>query len=85
VITSRFVTGRIEKLNLMITDPVMEDKKEFKSQADIEVIDNGPVKITGRIILRDSKRDITDNPPEVYLCRCGLSGNKPYCDESHKK
>jgi CDGSH iron-sulfur domain-containing protein 3 len=69
----------------MITDPFMEDKKEFKSQADIEVIDNGPIKITGRIYLRDSKRDITDNPAEVYLCRCGRSGNKPYCDESHKK
>jgi uncharacterized protein with ATP-grasp and redox domains len=69
----------------MITDLNMEDKKEFKSQATVEVIDNGPIKITGRILLKDSKRDITDNPEEVYLCRCGRSQNKPYCDESHKK
>jgi CDGSH iron-sulfur domain-containing protein 3 len=69
----------------MITDQAMEDKKEFKSQATIEIIDNGPIKITGRILIRDSKRDITDKPEEVYLCRCGRSQNKPYCDESHKK
>jgi CDGSH iron-sulfur domain-containing protein 3 len=73
------------KLSLMITDFTMEDKKVFKSQATIEVIDNGPIKITGNFLLRDSKRDITDKPEEVYLCRCGRSENKPYCDESHKK
>jgi CDGSH iron-sulfur domain-containing protein 3 len=79
------VTGPTEKSNLMITDQPMEDKKEFKSQAIIEIIDNGPIKITGNILIRDSKRDITDKPEEVYLCRCGRSQNKPYCDESHKK
>jgi hypothetical protein len=79
------VTEHTEKPNLMITDLIMEDKKDFKSLATIEVIDNGPIKITGKILLRDSKRDITDNPEEVSLCRCGRSGNKPYCDESHKR
>lgn len=63
----------------------MEDNIEFKSQAIIEVIDNGPIKITGNILLRDSKRDLMESPEEVYLCRCGRSQNKPYCDESHNK
>ena len=79
------MTEPTEKPNLMTTDLIMEDKKEFKSLATIEVIDNGPINITGKILLRDSKRDITDNPEEVSLCRCGRSGNKPYCDESHKR
>jgi CDGSH-type Zn-finger protein len=63
----------------------MEDKRDFKSQATIEVIDSGPIKITGNILITDSKRDITEKPAEVWLCRCGRSQNKPYCDESHKK
>jgi CDGSH-type Zn-finger protein len=63
----------------------MEQKKESKSQAIIEVIDDGPIKITGNIILKDSKRDIFETPREIRLCRCGRSQNKPYCDESHKK
>jgi CDGSH iron-sulfur domain-containing protein 3 len=69
----------------MTTDPVMDENKDFKPQALIEVQDMGPIKITGNILLTDSKRDITDNPTEVYLCRCGRSQNKPYCDDSHKK
>jgi hypothetical protein len=69
----------------MITDSAMEEKKDFKPQAIVVVEDNGPIRITGNILLRDSKRDITDNPEEIFLCRCGRSQNKPFCDESHKK
>jgi CDGSH iron-sulfur domain-containing protein 3 len=63
----------------------MEDNREIKPQAIIEVQDNGPIRITGNFLLSDSKKDIMESPAEVWLCRCGKSGNKPYCDESHKK
>jgi CDGSH iron-sulfur domain-containing protein 3 len=63
----------------------MEEKKEEKSQAIIEVIDFGPLIITGNFILKDLKRDKEESPGEIKLCICGKSGNKPYCDESHKK
>jgi CDGSH-type Zn-finger protein len=63
----------------------MEEKKEFKSQATVEVLADGPIKITGNIMVRDAKRDIMDSPEEVLLCTCGLSRNQPYCDNSHKK
>ena len=62
----------------------METDANNKSYAIVEVIDGGPLKITGHIILKDPKKDISDNSDEVYLCRCGRSCNKPYCDESHK-
>jgi len=61
-----------------------EVKKDFRPQATVEVLEDGPIKITGNFMLSDSKRDIMDSPEEVYLCRCGRSGNKPYCDGSHK-
>jgi len=63
----------------------MEENKEEKNQAIIEVIDFGPLKIKGSFILKDLQRDMEDTPGEVCLCRCGKSTNKPYCDESHKK
>jgi CDGSH-type Zn-finger protein len=62
----------------------MENNKEFKPQAIIEIIDDGPIKITGNILLSDYKRYIMESPEEIYLCRCGKSSNKPFCDESHK-
>ena len=45
----------------------METKESKKVSAIVEVIDGGPLKITGQIILRDPKRHISDNPFEVYL------------------
>jgi CDGSH iron-sulfur domain-containing protein 3 len=77
--------GPTEKQDLMTTDLIMEDKKEFKSQATVELIDNGPIKITGNVLIKDSKRDITELLKEVSICRCSRSSNKPYCDGSHCK
>jgi CDGSH-type Zn-finger protein len=76
--------GDTGKLVLVVNILVMVENKEKKSQAVIEVIDFGPLKITGNFLLKDMKRDKEDSPGEVWLCRCGKSGNKPYCDESHK-
>jgi len=63
----------------------MEEKKKFKSQATIEIIESGPIRISGKIIIKDMKRGTEESPKEVWLCRCGKSENKPFCDDSHKK
>ena len=62
----------------------MEIIDNRKSSALVEVIDGGPLKITGQILLKDLKKDLIESPVEVFLCRCGHSCNKPYCDGSHK-
>lgn len=80
-----FATDNTGKPVLLVKNSGMEEKKEEKSQAIIEVIDFGPLKITGNFILKDLKRDREESPGEIKLCICGKSGNKPYCDESHKK
>lgn len=62
----------------------MEEDKNIKSQALAEVTEEGPLKITGNFILKDIKRNKESAPGEVWLCRCGKSSDKPYCDGSHK-
>ena len=63
----------------------MESNENKNINVIVEVIDDGPLKITGNFILKDIKRDVASTPEEVYICRCGLSSNKPFCDRSHKK
>jgi CDGSH-type Zn-finger protein len=63
----------------------MEETKKDKTEASIELLEFGPIKISGNFILKDLKRDIEEMPGEVFLCRCGKSENKPYCDDSHLK
>lgn len=75
----------IEKQVLQAKIFTMEEKKQFKSQAIIEIIESGPIRITGNIIIKDMKRSTEESPKEVWLCRCGKSENKPFCDDSHKK
>lgn len=62
-----------------------KDKKENQEGTKVDVVENGPLKITGNFILKDLKRDSETTSHEVFLCRCGRSGNKPFCDDSHKK
>jgi CDGSH-type Zn-finger protein len=51
---------------------------------EFHIIKNGPVKVTGNFILTgsDGKQIHIDN--EVFLCRCGGSKNKPFCDNTHQ-
>jgi CDGSH-type Zn-finger protein len=46
---------------------------------------DGPLKVTGPLeIVSGTGRTIT-RVTETYLCRCGASANKPFCDGSHRK
>jgi CDGSH-type Zn-finger protein/uncharacterized Fe-S cluster protein YjdI len=45
---------------------------------------DGPLKISGKLELVTGTGRTFDMTTQVWLCRCGLSKNKPYCDGSHK-
>lgn len=48
-------------------------------------IPNGPLKIDSdtTILFKDGKQ--VEIPETAFLCRCGLSKNKPFCDGEHAK
>ena len=62
----------------------MEENKTYS--AEIKLTRGEPIKISGNfeIIGIDGKQLNTDYTDEVYLCACGRSKVKPYCDGSHK-
>lgn len=52
----------------------------------IKALKNGPFEVKGRISLVDANRaDFTLAEDPIYLCRCGQSSNKPFCDGTHSK
>lgn len=56
--------------------------------ADVQVVptENGPYKVTGPIELVDPDGNpIPVRGQTVFLCRCGGSTNKPFCDGTHSK
>lgn len=52
----------------------------------ITVLKDGPIEVAGPIAMIDAT-GAAQPPPEtpVYLCRCGQSATKPFCDGSHRK
>ena len=53
----------------------------------IRVLKNGPYEVAGGAKLFDhqGKEHQEDQFPPLYLCRCGQSKNKPFCDGSHAR
>lgn len=54
----------------------------------ITVRPNGPYKVTGEVELIGADGNpipIPEGKPAIFLCRCGQSGEKPFCDGTHKE
>jgi CDGSH-type Zn-finger protein len=47
---------------------------------------NGPLRVTGNIVIKDGEGRDFDlaGRTTISLCRCGMSQNKPFCDGSHR-
>jgi CDGSH-type Zn-finger protein len=54
------------------------------SDVKIQARDNGPLLVQGAIQLQDGEGNTYETKEATYLCRCGLSMNKPFCDGAHK-
>jgi len=56
------------------------------AEVRIKALKNGPLEVTGSVDVLDadgSTKPAGEDP--IYLCRCGHSANKPFCDGSHRK
>ena len=45
---------------------------------------NGPIIVRGKVRILDSEENVLLEDNEAFLCRCGHSKNKPFCDGQHK-
>ncbi len=46
---------------------------------------NGPYMVQGDVKIVDADgNEIPSEGDMVFLCRCGESGNKPFCDGTHR-
>jgi CDGSH iron-sulfur domain-containing protein 3 len=61
-------------------------KEQAMADVIIRVSKNGPYEVEGGAKLFDhqGKEYQEDQFPPLYLCRCGQSKNKPFCDGSHE-
>jgi len=53
--------------------------------ASIQLNKDGPMVVKGVTDLKNSRGEALKAEETMYLCRCGGSANKPYCDGTHRK
>jgi uncharacterized Fe-S cluster protein YjdI len=60
---------------------------EIKVDAEtiVETMTNGPLLVYGNVTVKDAAGNLTKKNNVTAFCRCGGSGNKPFCDGSHKR
>ncbi|MFC1980808.1 CDGSH iron-sulfur domain-containing protein [Chloroflexota bacterium] len=56
---------------------------EGKNNTSIDPTVNGPYSVKNLKNLKNSKGEPIQTNPEMNLCRCGGSRNKPFCDYTH--
>jgi CDGSH-type Zn-finger protein/uncharacterized Fe-S cluster protein YjdI len=62
-------------------------EKTIVSGGKLRVIvhENGSIEVNGNFELRDEQGSTIHHGSNTWLCRCGGSSKKPFCDGTHKK
>lgn len=51
----------------------------------VNVKAHGPLAIVGAVTVLDADGNVLSCDERTFLCRCGGSGRKPFCDGTHKQ
>ena len=55
------------------------------SAVEITLFPNGPLGLSGNVVIKDGSGNVIAEKDKCALCRCGQSANKPYCDGTHSR
>ncbi len=69
-------------LSVRLTDGSRPEKADPVNT--VQVAYNGPLFVRGELELEAAPENVPGLKFRAALCRCGQSGNKPFCDNSHE-
>jgi CDGSH-type Zn-finger protein/uncharacterized Fe-S cluster protein YjdI len=70
-----------------MAQPGADAKNEMVTSGKLHLIPtaNGPLHLQGQVTIRNAAHEVVFEGTEAWLCRCGASASKPFCDGSHVK
>lgn len=57
----------------------------MEKEVNVFILKDGPIKVEGEINLILQDGTVLEPKGTTYLCRCGHSNNKPFCDGQHRQ
>ena len=76
---ARCPSGALRTRRIGVPPPRRQQPLEVRASA------NGPLLLSGGVRILDADGAVLYEGERAALCRCGHSGNKPFCDGTHKK
>ncbi|MEM9051011.1 MAG: (4Fe-4S)-binding protein [Bacteroidota bacterium] len=61
------------------------EETEDPNETKVQVLENGPLLVSGNLLVTDKDGNTEKKDKATAFCRCGHSQNKPYCDGAHVK
>lgn len=61
------------------------EQPEVPSEVVVSLKPDGPLVVEGPVRVELARGEVIAVTERAVLCRCGSSGNKPFCDGSHKR
>jgi len=77
-VVDRCPTGALHARLLNEPEPV-----EAIDPTEVAVQQDGPLFVRGNVMVVGADGSVVRQDTRLALCRCGASGNKPFCDDSH--
>lgn len=71
----------------VLGEPLHKDKDSAAEDGRLHVMvrPNGPFMLQGEVTIHGDDGRVVESKTRTALCRCGGSGNKPFCDGSHNQ
>jgi uncharacterized Fe-S cluster protein YjdI len=60
-----------------------EEKIKQDDSTRMKLMEKGPIMVEGECVIIDKNGNEILKSGKFFLCRCGASKNKPFCDSSH--
>ncbi|MGI9553173.1 MAG: (4Fe-4S)-binding protein [Aurantibacter sp.] len=86
--TTQEIMDQVDKCPSGALSYYVGEKKEEKMEngaTKVEVAANGPLLVSGNLVVTSSDGKEEHKKRTTAFCRCGASENKPYCDGTHNE
>lgn len=81
----RCPSGALSYVKNDAKEALVNNTDSTEESVKLKLLSNGPIEFVGECVIIDKDGNESPKSGKFFLCRCGGSSNKPFCDGTHRK